>query len=199
MWFPGPLSCECLINGAQNRAFGREGRTHNPEPVGWRRGTGAGFAYGLLMSGEVIRCSRCGQANRIPDVSAGKKVVCGNCKGELLSASPGGAGGSPVTITDASFRSTISGTTPVLVDFWAPWCGPCRQIAPVIEALAAERSDVVFAKLNVDENPATSAQFKVSGIPTLILFRGGVEIDRIVGAAARPRIEQVIDSHIGRA
>lgn len=104
-----------------------------------------------------------------------------------------------MTITDSTFGETVSGSTPVLVDFWAPWCGPCRQIAPVIEALAAERSDVVFAKLNVDENPQTAATFKVSGIPTLILFRDGAEIDRIVGAAARPRIEQVIDRHLGRA
>ena len=174
-----------------------EPRTHNPEPGVW--GTGAGFAYGLLMSGEVIRCPRCGQANRVPAVSAGKKIVCGNCKAELHPPSVSGEGGTPVTVTDASFRATISGTAPVLVDFWAPWCGPCRQIAPVIETLAAERKDVVFAKLNVDENPATSAQFKVSGIPTLILFRDGVEVDRIVGAAARPRIEQVIDRHTGRA
>ena len=85
---------------------------------------------------------------------------------------------------------------PVVVDFWAPWCGPCRQIAPVIESLASSRSDVVFAKLNVDENPVVSARYRVSGIPTLLFFRDGEEKGRIVGAVGKPQIEQAIAQYL---
>ncbi|HUF18251.1 MAG TPA: thioredoxin [Thermoanaerobaculia bacterium] len=141
------------------------------------------------MAGDIIRCPACGQANRVPALAPGSKAVCGKCRGELL---PGGA---PQVVTDRDFRDVIGQSKRVLVDFWAPWCGPCRQIAPVIEALAGDRPDVVFAKLNVDENPETAARYKVSGIPTLVLFRDGLEVDRIVGAAGRPRIEQTIDQH----
>jgi thioredoxin 1 len=104
----------------------------------------------------------------------------------------------PVTATDASFQSLVTGTKPVVVDFWAAWCGPCRIVAPVIEDLAGSRSDVVFAKLNVDENPQTASAFRVSSIPTLIFFANGEEKGRVVGAVGRAQIERAIAQHLNR-
>lgn len=149
------------------------------------------------MDGQVVRCPQCGQANRVPPVGSGKTAVCGKCKAPLVSAQ-GGAGtgnGHPVVLTDATFASTIRNGSYV-VDFWAAWCGPCRLIAPIIDELAAERTDVTFAKLNVDENPLTSSQFGVQGIPLLIFFRNGAEAGRVVGAIPRPQIEAAIQRYL---
>jgi thioredoxin 1 len=95
-------------------------------------------------------------------------------------------GANTVTVTDANFAETISGDKPVLVDFWAEWCGPCRLVAPILDELAAENPDkITIAKLNVDENPALSGSYDVMSIPTLILFKDGIEKKRIIGA--RPK------------
>jgi thioredoxin 2 len=142
---------------------------------------------------EIIRCASCGQANRVHSFESGQKVVCGRCKQPLSKA---GAQGHPTVATDANFASIVGGGKPVVVDFWAPWCGPCRTIAPVIEDLARSRSDVLFAKLNVDDNPLTASRFKVSGIPTLVFFRGGQESGRVVGAVGRPQIETAIGQYL---
>ena len=106
-----------------------------------------------------------------------------------------------MVVTDATFaREVLSSPLPVLVDLWAPWCGPCRIIGPVVERLAREYAGrLKVAKLNVDENPQTAAQFRVQGIPTLLIFRGGQVVDRIVGAmpepALRARVEAVLHAH----
>jgi len=142
------------------------------------------------MSAQIIRCSSCGQANRVPDLGEGRKAVCGNCKRPL--DVPRG----PVVLTDATFSDAI-GRGAHVVDFWAAWCGPCRTIAPILDALAEERTDVVFAKLNVDENPRTASRFGVQGIPLLIFFRDGVEKGRVVGAVPRAQIEAAIQRHLG--
>ena len=142
------------------------------------------------MDGQVIRCPACGQANRVPEVGSGKKAVCGKCKAPLPESS------GPIVLTDKSFDERIREGN-VVVDFWAAWCGPCRIIGPVIDALAAERSDVRFGKLNVDENPRTSSRFGVQGIPLLIFFRNGVEAGRVVGAVPRAQIEAAIQRYLG--
>jgi thioredoxin 2 len=140
-------------------------------------------------TGRIVRCPSCGQANRVPDLGTGKSAVCGKCKAPL-------GAGAPVTLTDANFRSAIAGGAYV-VDFWAGWCGPCRMIAPVIDELARERADVTFGKLNVDENPRTSAAFGVQGIPLLIFFRDGVEKGRVTGAVPKSHIEAAMARFLG--
>ena len=147
------------------------------------------------MSTEVIRCPACGQANRVPALGAGKRAVCGRCKASLETPGTGAAGGHPVELTDANFASQI-GRGRFVVDFWAAWCGPCRTIAPIIEQLAAERTDVRFGKLDVDHNPRTAAAFRVQGIPLLVFFRDGEEAGRLTGAVPRPQIEAAIRRYL---
>ena len=100
-------------------------------------------------------------------------------------------------ITDAAFETEIRAETPVLVDFWAEWCGPCRMVAPVLEQIAAEQSGKLkIVKLNVDENQQTPAQFGVTGIPTMILFKNGEMVDRIVGFMPKPQLLGRLRPHL---
>ena len=101
------------------------------------------------------------------------------------------------TITDGNFDQTINGEKPVLVDFWAEWCGPCRRLAPTVEALAGDYDGkMVVGKLNVDENPNTAFKFNVRGIPTLLLFKGGQVVEQVVGVADKDSLKKVIDKHV---
>lgn len=102
----------------------------------------------------------------------------------------------PVTVTDATFaREVLESDLPVLVDLWAPWCGPCRMIAPVVEKIARDYAGrLKVAKLNVDENPQTAMRYQVQGIPTLLIFKGGRVADRIVGAAPEPLLRGKVDA-----
>lgn len=101
-------------------------------------------------------------------------------------------------VTDNGFETEVLGSDkPVLVDFWAEWCGPCRMIAPSVEAVAEEYADKAGVyKMNVDENPTVPNQFGIRGIPTLILFKGGQEQERIVGAVSREALAKVIDKYV---
>jgi thioredoxin 2 len=139
-----------------------------------------------MSDADLIRCPSCGADNRVPrdKIDRGLTAVCGRCKTPLPQAS------GPITVTDASFAADVERSPlPVLVDAWAAWCMPCRTIAPVIEELAAEMAGRVrVAKLNVDENPATASRFNLRSIPTLLIFKGGQEIDRIVGVHPKAEI-----------
>ena len=104
-------------------------------------------------------------------------------------------------VSDSSFEKVVlQSDKPVLVDFWAEWCGPCRALAPTVEAVAEKYAATArVVKLNVDNNPAVSQQYGIKGIPTLILFRGGKEEERVVGATSEGNISRLIDKHIGGA
>ena len=104
-----------------------------------------------------------------------------------------------VSISTDNFDSeVVQAAKPVLVDFWAPWCGPCKMLGPIVDTLADENADKIsVGKLNVDENQALAGQFGVRGIPTLIFFKAGKEVKRIVGAQNKNQLQKVIDEVIG--
>ena len=140
---------------------------------------------------RVITCPSCGANNRVPTekLREGLQPVCGRCKAPLADSAH------PVIVTDANFAEEVERSPlPVLLDMWAPWCGPCRMVAPVIEEIAGEMAGRVrVAKLNVDENPQTAARFGVQSIPTLLVLKGGRELDRIIGVQPKAAIVQRLE------
>ena len=131
---------------------------------------------------RVIICNKCGANNRV-DESRLTEAKCGRC-GDRLQATAG-ADSKPAVITDQTFEREVlqARGQPVLVDCWAPWCGPCRAIAPVLDQLAAEsQGQYRITKLNVDENPQIASHFQIASIPTMLIFKDGKLIDRIIGA-----------------
>jgi thioredoxin len=144
----------------------------------------------------IITCPNCGSKNRVDESRAqSTQPVCGKC-GQKLSA-PAPADGHPVTVTDANFESIIADSRPVLVDFWAEWCPPCRAIAPVLDQLSADSGGkYLIGKLNVDENQKTAARFHVEGIPTLLIFKSSQLVDRLVGAHPKNTIVQHLQAQI---
>jgi thioredoxin 2 len=144
----------------------------------------------------LIRCGSCGANNRVPHakLAEGRKPVCGQCKAPLTVAA------GPLTVTDTTFAAEVERSPlPVLVDAWAPWCGPCRMVAPALEELASELAGRVrIAKLNVDDNPQTASRFAVRSIPTMLVMVGGREVDRIVGALPKAAIRQRLEQALGR-
>lgn len=131
-----------------------------------------------------VKCPVCGVLNNVDPGRTGPR--CGACRAPLS------AGGVPVTVTDASYQTLVlSSPIPVLLDLWAPWCGPCKMVAPILEQLARKyNGKLTVAKLNVDENPETSQRLEARSIPLMVYFENGVPSQRLVGAMGLPEIER---------
>lgn len=136
-----------------------------------------------MSTGQQIVCGHCGKINRLPAERAPGAARCGSCHQPIFS-------GHPIEVDEAGFsRHVANSDIPVLVDVWAPWCGPCRSMVPMYERAAQQLEPKVrLLKLNADTAPTVSSQFGISGIPTLLLMQGGREISRISGAMDTPRI-----------
>ncbi|MGA8335305.1 MAG: thioredoxin [Solirubrobacteraceae bacterium] len=135
----------------------------------------------------IITCPNCGRRNRVRPSASGvpRCSVCHHLLPWLVEASP------------ETFDDEIVASVPVLVDFWAPWCGPCRMVSPVVERVGREQAGALkVVKLNVDEAPEISERYGIRGIPLLMIFRGGAEVDRLVGAAPYERLRDWVAPHL---
>ncbi len=143
----------------------------------------------MASRGTIIACSNCGTKNRVRPTPTGapRCSVCHTPLPWIVEAGP------------ESFDEEITSSLPVLVDFWAPWCGPCRMVSPVVEQLGRDHAGALkVVKLNVDEAPAISTRYGVQGIPLLLLIRDGAEADRLVGAAPLAQLQAWLEPHLER-
>lgn len=147
---------------------------------------------------KVITCAKCGAKNRVDENRlANSEAKCGRCGAKLSASAGNGKATKPLTVTDSSFQNEIlEAVNTTLVDCWAEWCGPCRVVGPIMDQLAAESNGRYrIAKLNVDENPLTASRYQIASIPTMLIFKNGALVDRIVGAQPK----QVIADRLQRA
>jgi len=170
----------CLTCGAKNR-ISKE-RMHDRPLCG---------KCGKPLDEIIIRCLNCGTKNRIPENRLNENPLCGKC-GVVLAVTANQ--GHPVEINDLTFdREVLSAPGAVLVDCWAPWCAPCRLVAPILDELAAKYAGGIrIAKLNVDESQVIASRYNIRSIPTMLFFRDGKMVKSLVGALPKETIEQNI-------
>jgi thioredoxin 2 len=150
----------------------------------------------LDENGVILACPNCGQRNRIRYENLGQTTRCGKCKHNI----PGP--NAPIDIDSEEHFNLLIGLSslPVLVDFWAPWCGPCKMAAPEFDKVAASTpGELVVAKVNTDDQPAIAGRFNIRSIPTLILFQGGNEVARTSGARPAAGIQDFVHQSLGQA
>jgi thioredoxin 2 len=144
----------------------------------------------LAPQPAVVTCPNCGKANRVPPAAAGAPH-CGHCGTALPWLTESGEDDFATVVEKSSL--------PVLVDFWAPWCGPCRMVSPAVEQIAKERAGrLKLVKVNTDDAPNLSQRFGIRGIPTLVILAQGKEIGRSVGAQPAPALRSWVDGQLGR-
>jgi thioredoxin 2 len=148
------------------------------------------------MNVVFVECPNCHTSNRVPQERIGQKAKCGKCGATFTAIE--NVSSRPVTVTNANFaEEVLQSRLPVLVDVWAPWCGPCRMLAPVIEEVAQEFAGrLKVAKVNSDENRQIASQYQIQGIPTLLFLKNGKLVDRIVGVVPKPHLVSKIQQFL---